>query len=190
MRIFRITTRHSQLTDVSTPHLPADLGFRTWSKISEITTSADVDYVEFTGLDINTDKVYLIFVNARNSDTANNNNLALYVNDDNTATNYYRAVIRGLSAGTQAGTGNESAIVQSIPAGEYYAGFLYVMLGIDGKMRAYGTQQVSTGSDIRVQSTSVVSVNTFTNITKIRLQATTSLGIAQNSYFLLSKPIT
>jgi hypothetical protein len=81
------TTRHSQLKDVNTPHVAADLS-EAITKIYDTTvTGAAVTSVQFTGLDLDSDGTYFIVIDLYNA-AAGGANILLEANGDTTTTNY------------------------------------------------------------------------------------------------------
>jgi len=110
-------TTHAALSDVTTPHVAADLATDCvesakikaanvtdaklavvkLTRIVETTVASDATTVSFTSLDLNTYKYFLIFVNLAVTD-AGEQFISMYVNADTTATNYYSQKILDVDA--------------------------------------------------------------------------------------------
>ena len=156
-----------------------------WEVIAEVEPTSDVDYVEFTGLDINSDKAYVIFMTYKNPLSVAINN-KMYVNDDLTDADYYSQRIS--ANGTSVGASQDNApYIGGANASSSSTMVIFVMLDPNGYMRASVIQNVLTGTDLYVILRVVVSNNTFANITKIRIQASESGGIGAGSKFVLAR---
>ena len=66
----------------------ANLGNSDWQVLADVTVSSNCDYVDITGLDINTDKFYTLYLTLKNS-ADSTCAYHIFVEEDYTTTNYY-----------------------------------------------------------------------------------------------------
>jgi hypothetical protein len=159
-----------------------------WQKIAEVVAPSNCDYVDFTSLDINTDKLYLLFANVRNS-TAGVLVLSLFRNGDYTVTNYYVQYLLVTGAVISGGRGNTAGFVGMTTATSA-AILLYITKDIDGYLRARCSINREPPSTINWQDVALASNVVAANITSLRISADVSGGIKTGSTLLLCKPRT
>lgn len=171
--------------------LPADsisktmLNFSTWEKIAEVVPSTNVDYVDFTGLDINTDKAYVLFLTTKNP-TGGSINLKGYVQGDYTDTNYYTQFLSADGTGVSAGRLNYPEFGY-VRAGECNACFIVIWRDPDGYYRFILQQSYRTGSTTYVGVEAGSKTAPVTNITSLRVASPVAGGIGAGSQFVLCR---
>jgi len=156
-----------------------------WEVIAEVEPETDVDYVEFTGLDINSDKAYVIFVTAKNPQTSDTR-IKIYVNGDLTDTDYYSQYIHATGTNVSANRLN-LPYVTFLGAGKEAFAVVIVSRSADGYLHAYVARCHRTGSEAELTLVHVASAVTFTNITSIRLAVDITGGIGAGSKFILAR---
>jgi len=157
-----------------------------WQVVYETTLSANMTYVDITGLNINTDKIYKLYLNLKNvaGTTAECN---IFINGNYTATEYYKQYMEINGTGITAGRANDSNI-GTIPSGGAFASEVSIYKDITNYLRVISYSNYSNGSNIRGLSTWNTTINTITNITSIRISSNTSNAFSAGSYILLCKP--
>jgi hypothetical protein len=156
-----------------------------WVVVAEVNVGANCDYVDFTGLDINTDKQYILFVVLKNPQTSNSD-YWLYVEGNYTNTNYYSQYIYG--SGTTLNVGRiTGAYIATAPAGDRTRATAWINRDADGYPRWNVMECRSPGSTVAIQQLAVTKTATVTNITSIRISASVAGGIGTGSYLLLCK---
>jgi hypothetical protein len=134
--------------------------------------SAGTD-IQFPSLSINTHKHYHIQGNLKSTYTTGTQNVSLYFNNDETATDYYSQLFTAIST-TLSGVEANNAVIGLMGSNASLEGTLFeidVMLDIDGYARAIGQYFVG-GSASTVQrgmSGIVRSSGTLSDITQIDL---------------------
>ena len=156
-----------------------------WEVLAEVEVTSDVDYVEFTGLDINSDKVYVMFMSMKNPLSVNTAYM-LFVEGDTDPANYSRMNMYG--TGTSAGSDSQSdSEIGAANAGEDNIIFCVVMRDPDGYMRALSVWSRGTTSPGVIAVHTVQKTATVTNITSIRIASTEAGGIGAGSKFILAR---
>lgn len=161
-------------------------GVGDWQVIAEVNVAETCDYVEFTGLDLNTDKVYILFVNIHNV-YAGNPTIYLFREADYTATNYYTQYIYADGAALSAGRVNVPSLLY-IPQGEALAGVAFIYRDTDGYMQAQAFGMRGRAATVRQENKYISSSNTTPNITSLRAQGDVAAAIGAGSYLLLCRP--
>ena len=187
--------KHADLIDVSTPHATADiadgaittakLGFSTWEKIAEIEVTSNVGSVEFTGLDINTDKVYALFVKISNADSPNQHGVYIAFNGDTTTTNYYRQYIYGDGTTLGGSRYNDNRLMDT--GTETNVGVFFIFKTPENYIILDGIDTRGRGGNIQVSVKAVSSNVQHTNLTSIKIYITDGNYIAPGSRFILCK---
>jgi hypothetical protein len=157
-----------------------------WAVRAEVTTTANVDYVDFTGLDINTDFAYVLFTTIKNPAAATSQ-YYIFVEGDYTTTNYYNQFIHG--DGTTSGVSRENfPSIGAIESGERGSSVVYIFRDPDGYFRYSSIISRGTGTTIKATLRSGSKTATLTNITSLRISAAQTGGIGAGSKFLLCQP--
>ena len=157
-----------------------------WHVLAEVDVTENCDYVDFTSLDINTDRFYILFVNAKNP-TGSSYSLLLFRNDDYTATNYYTQFIGASGTTVSAGRENRPGFIY-LPAGIALISQMFIGRDPDGYMQATGLSMRNRGANVHLENKYISSTNTTANITSIRIAAQQSGGIGAGSKLLLCRP--
>jgi len=97
-----------------------------WKVIAYVEVTTNVDYVDFTGLDINTDKFYILFAAVKNPLTSNLR-YYIFVEGDYTPTNYYTQYLAGQGTNIPVGRMNDNE-------------FLWIHAGTCGFVNAFITR--------------------------------------------------
>jgi len=156
-----------------------------WAVIDDIIVETDVDYVEWTGLDINSHGAYIIFATIKNpqSETPFYN---ILVEEYNDPTLYYREWIQGLESSISAGR-NKDACICRAGYNETTMCIVFIMRDVNGYLRAYSLETRRGGSNVINLTHAIVSTFTITNITTIRVQSTVAGAIGAGSRFILAR---
>jgi len=186
-----VTSHASRHATGGADELPANsittdmLNFATWEKIAEVTVAVNSDYVDFTGLDVNTDKFYVLYM-ALTNPTASESFYYLFVEGDYTLTNYYSQVLNVYGSSTGIERRNDPRVAIA-PAGE--GSFFEVVFTRDpnGYFRAVARGSWHTGSGIQFLQHGLCKTATVTNITSARLSASVTGAIGTGSKFILCK---
>jgi len=155
------------------------------TKIAEVSPTVDVDYVDFTGLDINADGIYVLYSTVGNPLTVG----CIYycfVEGDYTLTNYYNQYIYAYGTSLSANRINNPAIFYNF-AGEGISVITYILRDLDGYFRFISFIPRRSGGAIEQLIRMGCKTATVTNITSIRIQASQSGGIKAGSRFTLCK---
>lgn len=154
-----------------------------WQKVTEVDVSSDCDYVDFTGLDINSDWFYKILTTIKNP-TASYTYYSINVEGDYTSTNYYGQYLLGNGTSASADRGN-AAVFCSIESGDRFLSQVSISKDPDGYFRAFSVSSRNSGSSVKIESRAIVKTATVSNITQIRIQASETGGIGAGSKFIL-----
>ena len=154
-----------------------------WEKVAEVNVASDSDYVDFTGLDSDSDWFYMLIATVKNS-ASSGCWYYLYVNGDYTKADYYMQRIDGIDTSVGGNRLN-------------YPGFGYadnskrtffkgsITRDPDGYFRFLSSVTMSSGSSIWGQIIWGSKTATITNITSLRLSAQQTSGIGAGSKFIL-----
>jgi hypothetical protein len=151
-----------------------------WILVEEKTVTAQVTYVDFLNLDINSHGAYLLLVNG----TLNGPDyFYMYINDDYTSTNYYTQRLYASGTTTSAARVNvpEIGYVMSNGVGTY--GTVFIARDVGGYVRWISQLSTYSAAQTIVWMDAGVSVNSFTNVTKIRVKSDSYIKVG--SKFLL-----
>jgi hypothetical protein len=159
-----------------------------WQVVSEVVLSSAAQYVDFTNLDINTDKMYKLFIRTKNA-TATGGGLELFREGDNTLTNYWSQAFGASGSTFDSALLNEPRLV-TFSAG--LDGFLDISIfrSLNGYMQAYSIPWYGSSTNPHICNWLLSSTNTTTNITSLRVYSTVAASLAANSVFVLCKPRT
>jgi len=139
-------------------------------------TSAAVQTIDFSGLDIGTHKSYRIEIDIINA-VASSANISLYANGDTVSTNYWRQIISVSGAGTS-GIRNQDAIISNVAASS--KGKIVGNVSLNDSI-VMGTFQAATDIDANIQLRNTVfnKIATITNLTSLTISSSVaaSLGI-------------
>jgi len=157
-----------------------------WQVLAEVEVTSNCDYVDFTGLDINSDWFYVLYFIVKNP-TGSNSAYYIFVEGDYTLTNYYR---QNLSVNGTSVAGNRA---NDPPIGYINAndrGLIKVTMvrDPDGYFRVLSELNRDSSSNIRLGFNMIVKTATVTNITQLRVQAAVSGAIGAGSKFILARP--
>jgi hypothetical protein len=159
-----------------------------WQVVAEVTLSTNAQYVDFTGLDINTDKMYWLFINTKNT-TGSSYGLYLYREGDYTASNYYSQALFARGATVSADAWNAPRIL-TLTANDDLAAYLTIFRSLRGYMIAFSRTSYSDVTSPYIALWTVTSTNTTTNITSLRIYSAGANPIESGSMFILCKPRT
>ena len=161
---------------------PAKLSFGTWEKIAEVELTSTVASVEFTGLDGDNDKFYLVVVYFVNADSGNPRVCAIRFNNDS-GTNYNNQYISGDGTSVSAGSNTGATVGSGLyaKAGAKVVGF-YLIHAVSGQVRVAGL--LSTyGAYIKIAG--ITWTNTTDNLTSITLLCPDGAYLGAGSRFVL-----
>lgn len=161
----------------------AMLTFGTWELIAEVTATSSIDYVDFTGLDINSDKMYVLLLSLTNPYGTGTDYYLLVEGDTNIA-NYY---VQGLGAdGTTITSGrSNSAYVTCAPGNERTVTVVFLGKDPANYSRAFSLCNRRTGGNVDINIFAQTHAVQTSNITSVRIIGSNSNGIGANSYIAL-----
>ena len=159
-----------------------------WEKIAEVTvTGSAVDYIEFTGLDINTDKFYYLIFNLINAEAACN--FDLYCNVDYEPTNYYSQLLRA-SGTTVTAAGYNAPTFVYIASSQQSLGDILIARNADGYFN-YKSYSLRNDYGLPCLYNRVgLKSDSVSNITALRIQGAVSTQIGVGTHLILCKPRT
>jgi len=184
MQMVSRTSRHSQLGDVSTPHVASGLS-EAFVKIADTTVSGGaVTSVQFTGLDLETDGTYYISLYLLSAG-AGGANIELQVNGDTTTTNYYNTRAQGSHASIVS-TRFNTAGFSYLPDADIMVAHAYITKIASQPPWANCTSGFGDPAlaDITLWNGTWGHANT-TNVTSIEVVSTTASAIANGSRLVL-----
>jgi hypothetical protein len=160
-----------------------------WEKIAETKLTSALAYIDFTGLDINTDKFYVLLSSLWNPGPAERG-YRLYVNGDYTETHYYMQFFRFDDIFLYCGRFNVADMFSAL-ATNTMAGISIITIDPGGCLMTMTTFTKSRSAGVCVQMQSTSSTVTFANITSLRLRTDdSSANIGTGSILTLCKPRT
>lgn len=164
----------------------SEIGGGDWQVLSEVEVTLDCDYVDFTGLDINSDWFYILFACIKNP-TASDSHYYLFTEGDYTATNYYNQYIYGHSTSLTTNRVNHPSLGDTT-SGERIFITARITRDSDGYFRYFSSVNFKTGSNQELILRAGSKTTTVTNITQLRISAQVSGAIGAGSKFILARP--
>jgi hypothetical protein len=161
--------------------------FSGWEVVSEVVVPSAVSYVDFTSLDGNADKFYVLFVNLRNA-LSSDYVVLLSANGDYTEANYYSQRIYA-NGDTLSGGRFNSMYLSVLPASGNLAVMLYALRDANGYYRHYTFSTLLVSTAVVIQNWACVKTATITNLTSLRVWCGAA-AIGSGSTILLCKPRT
>ena len=163
----------------------AQLGFGVAEKLAEtVVSGAAVDYVEFTGLLGNTDRVYWLHLQIINN-YAGACSYNITYNAESTITNYYEQQITATSTTVSGARVNAPQVLAVSAQNDCgYAEFVIVRDG-GGYFRAQQSGQYGSAAGVVALFRTIAGVNTTAEIIKLRIDATQAGGIGIGSVITL-----
>jgi len=157
-----------------------DLSGNVMEKIGEVEVSSNCSYVEFTGLDGNSDWFYKLFAIVKRSD-GNDGDIYLFVNGDTTISNYWHQGLNALGSNVTGGRYNKSMI------GWVSSFFTEVSISrdVNGIFRAVAYTNFRESDGIRFSIYGNCKTASISNITSLRIQSDIANGIGVGSKFIL-----
>jgi len=153
------------------------------SKVSEVDVASNTNAVDFTGLDVNTDRFYELYGTLKNND-ASTATYYLFVNADYTITNYYREYVVFTGGSITMGRVNDNAL-QYLETGKLGTLVAVIMRDPDGYFRfhMHGTRYLGSAFDMLFMG--CVKTASITNITELRVASNVASGIGAGSKLTL-----
>jgi hypothetical protein len=152
-------------------------------KVADITTTSNQTQVDISSLSIGKDSEYLLVADVKEGATSGA--MDLYINDDTTATNYYRQLIQAFGSSTGANRTNSAEASTIVNQTISYTHIKLSEIGAytfqNYSLRDYGSANIIL--DNRFGSSTS---ETITSITKLNIKAATN-GIGSGTRFLLYK---
>jgi len=157
-----------------------------WQVLAEVEVASDCDYVDFTGLDINSDWEYYLDATIKNP-IGSGGDYFLFAEGDYTASHYYgqRIVANGSSVSAARG---ENASVGYLLAGERGLLNIKITRDPDGYFRYTSVCNVNTSSAQILRIRLGTKTAPVSNVTSLRVSAWVSGGIGAGSRFILARP--
>jgi len=177
--ISRKTDLDTHAADPSAHHVKP-LGL---NKVAEIDVAADTTSMTITGLDINTDKFYLLLFKTKNP-TASGSGYCLFVEGDLVTTNYYNQNVYGDGASV-GGTRENIPRIIYLPAGERGSCTVWLFRDPDGYPRYFSTIARATGATMILVIRDGSKTATVTNITRIDVQSEVTNAIGAGSKLII-----
>jgi len=143
--------------------------------ITEVEVASDCDYVDITGLDINTHKFYLMIVKLKNPQTTSGE-LYIYFEGDYTDANYYSQATWADASSIYAARYNYPLIACN-PDRNATVFSVIITRDPDGYPHAFAQEGRYVGADVMYCTAHVSKTNTVTNITEIRIASDVAGGI-------------
>lgn len=185
MKYFALTKQHALLSDVSTPHLAAEVP-ALFEKIVDTTLTAAATSIDVTGLDINTDKEYLLIFRCKEATGGGGISIRIYINNDTTNTNYYTQYMIGDGAAAACGRDNDCLLVN--PAASQDADVqVWIVRDVTGLARITLTECYNTTTAINAGFKGITKTATVTNITQITLTSSGANSLAIGSRLIIYK---
>lgn len=156
-----------------------------WEKIAETVLTSAVTNVDFTGLNINTDRFYVLFLAIKF--VADPAIMRIFVEGDYTLTNYYAQWLTASGTSVTAGRLNEPHIFDLV-AGESFLATVTITRDPDGIFRYTSLPSARAASSVSFVTIAGAKTASVTNITSIRIS--TSGDMAVGSILMLCKPRT
>ena len=154
--------------------------------VQEQILSAAATNVDFTGLDINTDKAYMLVYKLKNLYSAGQN-FSIFVEGDYTLTNYYSQCLYATGATVAANNANQPRLCVADVVNDNMIGQALIQRDVDGYFRYVSNYGKKTDSSLQFEYQTGRKTATVTNITSIRIHADQANTIAANSRFALYK---
>jgi hypothetical protein len=151
--------------------------------IEEKILTVAVSSVDFTGLSINRDKVYVLFTSIGNP-TGSDTDIKIYVNADYTDANYYTEYYEANAAVTSIGRGNIPKIT-GVGANGSSIAVSTIFRDPLGYFKAVCNGTFATGAGICAFNTWISKVATVTDITSIRVLSSIANGLSIGSRLAL-----
>jgi hypothetical protein len=167
---------------ITSPLDPAALRYGL-KKVAEVSVSADTTEADITGLDILTDKLYLVEICSKNP-TATTGEVQLCINGNTTLTNYYCQLIDGTGTSAGANRLNRPAVLTT-DAGTMSHCICFVSLDPWGYYRALSTATRNTGANLNSSFKVVSSTFTVTNITALNFLHNVAGGLGAGTRIMI-----
>lgn len=157
-----------------------------WHVLAELEVEADCDYVDFTGLDGDTDKAYIIFCLLDNA-SGISSEYYIFVNQDYTHSNYYRQWLYASGAAIGASRINNPNFAFAETPGCCLAR-LEITRDPDYYFRAQSHIVYNIPTSLTISLYAVMKTAMISNITSLRIAAEHANGIGIGSRFTLCRP--
>jgi len=158
-------------------------------KIAEVVTTSDVDYVEFTNLNINKDEMYMIVGSVVNGSIY----LTAFVENDLTLGNYSYVAV-GFASASVAGYGGNYPFIGYCGSAGYLINFIaYIFRDVNGRIAFYSFMRETYGGNGRVYlmwSQPKDNLTTFRIVMCNSTPAVVTGGIKAGSRFRLYKVVS
>jgi len=164
---------------------PAKLGTGTMALVATSTLEADATEIQFTGLDIDTDLVYKIFINLTNADSATRT-YALEYNDDSTVTNYFQQILQASATVVSGARVNDSDITAILSNQNcVIEGTIY--RDVDGFIRGLFQSNREAAVGVVTDIKSLSTTGSGANLTSLEFRALTADAIGTGTTVSLYK---
>jgi len=157
-----------------------------WEVLADVTLTVDSDFVDFTGLDINSDGAYRLIGSIRNP-TGSETQTRLYVNADYTDTNYYAQCIQGSGTSVSAGRSNAPNIGNVGAGASSLLELTIVRNPASGKTIAKSIVNRFDGGSLIALLFTIQHQVSQTNVTELRIAVTVAGALGAGSRFILAR---
>jgi len=165
----------------SSPPAPANI----WEVLADIEVPAGQDYVDFTGLNIDEDGAYVLFLMIYN-ETGSSSWYRIFVEGDYTVANWYTQRLEATGTSVGAGRSNETYVLY-VPYGNRGCTTVIVMREPLGWVRFTSLITSYPPELCRAQIFCGCSKVTYTNVTQIRIASTVAGAIGTGSRLILAR---
>lgn len=148
------------------------------------TLTSDTQTVDITGLDINTDGVYIVEAQILNGDGANTSAISIQVEGDTTAANYRVQRLQVNNATLAAARANNSNI-QNLAAGKDCNLRITVHRDTAGLIRIIGHSCLDDGVGLQFWEWAVTTEAAKTNLTQLTFTSDRATGMGSGSKFTI-----
>jgi len=154
-----------------------------WEVLADVTLDVDSDYIDFTGLDINTDGCYVLIMIIKNPTTA----AASYLfRVEAVAGDWSYQLLRAENTSVSA-TRGYVPLIGATAAGDRLSIIMHIVRDLDGYVRASVFTNWRTGDYVRLDLYAVCSTVTFATVSQIRIETTVTGALGAGSRFILAR---
>jgi hypothetical protein len=162
----------------------AGAGQAYWNLVTETDIITNTSSVSFTGLDLDSARIYLLYMAVTNPQATGGWGY-IYFNNDFLATNYYSQILKGNDALVVANRQNRPRVI-AFDAGYEAFGWCNIMRTPDGRTRYFILTNTDDPSVLQIMHLTGAWTGTV-NVTSIDITAPVANGIGAGSKFILFK---
>lgn len=156
-----------------------------WEVLADLTLDENEDYVDFVNLDINTDKVYRLYLALRNA-SGTHGSFYLYVNGIYTDSFYDTQRFYAADTTVTATRVNDPGFTY-INIGHTPISIIDIIKDVDGRFRAFVRNSRGGYDASYVGVRSIICSSVIENLTSVRIEGNVSGALGEGSRLLLTK---